>query len=61
MTAPSIVPRGVLTAPKGTSMLVRFNAEHAAEVLRVRRMWDEAKETDANEAAPVTLGTRTWT
>ena len=56
-----IRPRGAqIVAPKGCSMLVRFNAEHAALVIAARVAKQLAEDADVNEKAPVTFGTRTW-
>ena len=54
-------PRGAeLVIPKGTSMLARFNAEHAALVIAARAAKQLADDADENAKAPVTIGTRTW-
>lgn len=54
-------PRGAqIVAPKGCSMLVRFNAEHAALVIAARVAQQLAEDADVNAVAPVTFGTRTW-
>lgn len=54
-------PRGAqIVAPKGCSMLVRFNAEHAALVIAARAAKQLADDADENAKAPVTIGTRTW-
>ena len=56
-----IRPRGAqVVAPKGCSMLARFNAEHAALVIAARAAKQLADDADVNERAPVTFGTRTW-
>ena len=56
-----IRPRGAqIVAPKGCSMLVRFNAEHAALVIAARAAKQLADDADENAKAPVTIGTRTW-
>ncbi len=56
-----IRPRGAeLVIPKGTSMLARFNAEHAALVIAARAAKQLADDADENAKAPVTIGTRTW-
>ena len=56
-----IRPRGAqVVAPKGCSMLARFNAEHAALVIAARAAQQLADDADENERAPVTFGTRTW-
>jgi len=56
-----IRPRGAeVVSPKGCSMLVRFNAEHAALVIAARVAMQLAEDADQNAKAPVTIGTRTW-
>ena len=56
-----IRPRGAdLVIPKGTSMLCRFNAEHAALVIAARAAMQLAEDADVNAKAPVVVGTRTW-
>jgi len=56
-----IRPRGAeVVTPKGCSMLVRFNAEHAALVIAARVAMQLAEDADHNAKAEVIVGTRTW-
>jgi hypothetical protein len=41
-------------------MVTHFHADHYREVLRVRRMLEEARDAEVNAVAPVTIGTREW-
>lgn len=56
-----IRPRGAeVVAPKGCSMLARFNAEHAALVIAAKLAQQLAEDADHNAKAEVIVGTRTW-
>jgi hypothetical protein len=49
-----------MIVPRACSMVTHFHADHYREVLRVRRMLEEARDAEVNAVAPVTIGTREW-
>ena len=55
-----VVPKEGMIVPRACSMVTHFHADHYREVLRVRRMLEEARDAEVNAVAPVTIGTREW-